>query len=190
MPLLHECSFEVHFMLAQSLSQVNEQETSEKLLEFILGLSFFPTLLRLHLTLSNAHNYPLVVLYNHPHFKLFMYCFDILNPFYAGVRNLSIPSPYYEILVLGPNRQLQHDDGTSRRIISKAHFIFIILRSHNCAAQSFTQWMASGIDVRYICSQCSFSDKIRAAFVQSTMEIVCVEDLLHFYFPSLLCGPC
>ena len=45
--------------------------------------------------------------------------------------------------------------------------------------------MASGIDVRYICSQCLFSDKIREAFVQSTMEIVCVED---FFFCIRACG--
>jgi hypothetical protein len=50
--------------------------------------------------------------------------------------------------------------------------------------------MASGIDVRYICSQCLFSDKIREAFVQSTMEIVCVEDFLWIFVLSLLRGSC
>ena len=50
--------------------------------------------------------------------------------------------------------------------------------------------MASGNDVRYICSQCLFSNKVREAFVQSTMEIVCVEDVLDFCFPSLLRGSC
>lgn len=32
--------------------------------------------------------------------------------------------------------------------------------------------------MRYICRECAFSDKIREAFVQSTMEIVCVNHLL------------
>jgi hypothetical protein len=51
--------------------------------------------------------------------------------------------------------------------------------------------MASGMDVRYICSQCLFSDKIREAFVQSTMEIVCVDYCLWiFRFLSLLRGSC
>jgi len=30
----------------------------------------------------------------------------------------------------------------------------------------------AGTDVRYICDQCVFTDKIREVFVQSTMEIV------------------
>jgi hypothetical protein len=75
---MHECTFEVHFMLAQSLSQVKQAYTPDQVREFILGLSFFPALLRPYLTLSNAHNYPPVVLQNYPNFE-FVYLFVVFN---------------------------------------------------------------------------------------------------------------
>jgi hypothetical protein len=38
LPFLHQCPFEVHFMLAQSLSQVLQAYAPDQVREFILGL--------------------------------------------------------------------------------------------------------------------------------------------------------
>ena len=80
------------------------------------------------------------------------------------MRNLKIPPLYYEILVVGSDQKI--DDG-----IPPLQCVTVTHRVYAHAMFAAHQPVA-GADVRYICSQCEFTDKIRAAFLQSTMETV------------------
>jgi hypothetical protein len=83
----------------------------------------------------------------------------------AAVRNLSIPPTYYEILVVGSDQKI--DNG-----ICPPQYVTVVQRVCMVMSCSLRLTGFAGSDVRYICSQCEFTDKIRAAFAQSTMETV------------------
>jgi hypothetical protein len=96
---------------------------------------------------------------------LFVFRAASCEPHSTGIRDLGISSAFYEILVLGSSMKLPGDNGIA---------IFIINITKRFPFNSHFSYSALCIDIRYICDKCPFTDKIREAFAQSSMETVYV----------------